>query len=291
MSFIKGKILDGKEFAKSLYKICDQKLKELKEDHTLVPGLAIVRVGEDEASKIYVANKLKKAEECGIHATEYYFNSKTSQKVLNNKIEHLNNDQRTNGIIVQLPLPRHINATQLINLIDPEKDVDGFSIQNVGRLHTWQECLEPCTPTGIVMLLKQLYKDLGGLKVTIIGRSLIVGRPLAGMLLKENCTIKILHSKSTKLKQETKDADILISAVGNPKMVKKDWIKKGSCVIDIGITRDSDTGKLLGDVDFDDVIDKVSYITPVPGGVGPITVACLILNTIKATYIQKKIPL
>lgn len=292
MGFLEGKIINGHKFAKSLYKLAHEKLDELKREHNFIPGLAIIRVGDHEASRIYVANKLKKAQECGLNASEYHFKHDISQKVLNAKIEHLNNDHRVNGIIVQLPLPKQIDATEVINLIDPDKDVDGFSIQNVGRLHTWQDCLEPCTPTGTVMVLKRLFdNDLSGLKVCIIGRSLIVGRPLAGMLLRESCTVKILHSKSVNLPSETIDADVIISAVGSPNMIKSSWIKSGACIIDVGITRDEATGKLHGDVDFDDVIDKVSFITPVPGGVGPITVACLILNTLKAAYIQKKIKL
>lgn len=289
MNFIKGKLIDGNEFAATLYKIAKAKTDELQQKHTITPGLAVIRVGEDAASAVYVKNKLKRAEDLGFYAQQFHFKDDISAKVLSAKIEHLNNDQRINGIIVQLPLPPHINTTQLINLIDPEKDVDGFTIQNVGRLHTWQDCLEPCTPTGIVMILKQIYQDLAGIKVTIIGRSLIVGRPLAGMLLKENCTIKILHSKTKGLEQETKDADVLITAVGTPNLIRADMVKDGACVIDIGITRDAATQKLVGDVDFEGVLPKVKLITPVPGGVGPVTVACLMLNTIKATCIQKKI--
>ena len=225
MSFLEGKIENGHEFAKSLYNLANQKLAELERTHNFVPGLAIIRVGEHEASRIYVANKLKKAESCGIHATEYHFKNDISQKVLNAKIEHLNNDHRISGIIVQLPLPSHLDATKVINLIDPDKDVDGFSVQNVGKLHTWQDCLEPCTPTGTIMLLKKLYDDdLSGLKVCVLGRSLIVGRPLAGMLLRESCTVKMLHSKSMDLPAETRDADVIISAVGSPQMIKSSWV-------------------------------------------------------------------
>ncbi len=281
------KIISGHAFVKKMHEFVRNKIKVLQIKYHITPGLAIVRVGEDEASKVYVQNKLRVAKELGINAFEYHFESAITQKILDAKIDNLNNNNMIHGIIVQLPLPDHINKHEVINAIDPLKDVDGFNTINVGKLHTGQDCLEPCTPVAIVMILKELYGDLSSKKVTIIGRSDIVGKPVAAMLLKENCTIKMLHSYTTNINKEAVDADILISAVGLPGLVKADWIKPGACIIDIGITRKE--GKLYGDVDFDNVKDKAGYITPVPGGVGVVTVACLMLNTIKALCLQKKI--
>lgn len=281
------KIIKGAEYADKLYAKLHVKLNELAQ-HNITPGLAVILLGNDAASLVYVKNKVAKAEELGVKVTLYHLSEDTSTRILLNKIEHLNNDIRVHGILVQLPLPPQIDADEIINAIAPEKDVDGFHVQNVGKLALWQECLQPCTPQGIVMLLRDVFKEQGlaGKKAVIIGRSRIVGRPLAAMLVRENCTVTIMHSHTKNPEQEARTADILISATGQPNLVKADWVKPLACVIDVGIIRIGD--KLYGDVDFAAVQSMAAYITPVPGGVGPMTVACMLANTIKATCMQKK---
>ncbi len=281
-------IIDGKKIAGEYYSKLKADVEYLKNKHHLIPGLAVILVGDDPSSIVYVNNKLRNAKEIGINIFEYFLPEKTSSKILIAKIEHLNNDHRVHGILLQLPLPSHLDAHEIVNSIDSEKDVDGFTIKNIGLLNSWRDCLEPCTPRGTLILLKRIFgEDLSGKKVAVIGRSMIVGRPMATMLLRENCTVTILHSKSENIAEECSRADILISATGNPSMVKANWVKRGACVIDVGIIRKN--GKLYGDVDFEEVSKVAGYLTPVPGGVGPMTVACMLGNTIKAACIQKKI--
>lgn len=284
------KIIDGKAFAAGYANNLLQQLTVLKENHNFIPGLSVVLVGDDPASLIYVNNKIKKAEELGVHVFFYHLNNDISQKVLTAKIEHLNNDSRTHGILVQLPLPAHINSFEISNLIDPQKDVDGFSIHNTGLLNLWHDCLQPCTPQGALLLIKSvLGNELYGKKAVVIGRSAIVGRPMSSMLIRESCSVTVLNSHSLNLLEECRTADILIAATGNPKMVKADWVKPGACVIDVGIVRMD--GKLYGDIDFEEVRNVAGYLTPVPGGVGPMTVICMLANTIKAACMQRKIVL
>jgi methylenetetrahydrofolate dehydrogenase (NADP+)/methenyltetrahydrofolate cyclohydrolase len=286
----KCNILDGKAFAAKLYQELEADLELLKSKYNLTPGLAVILVGDDPASRIYVSNKVKKAKEVGINIFEYYFPESTSQKILIAKIEALNNDAKVHGILVQLPLPKHLDSYEIVNTINHMKDVDGFTVKNVGLLNTWQPCLEPSTPAGVLKLLKSIYNDnLTGKRVVIIGRSTIVGRPISSILLREDCTVTVLHSKSEDLVAEAKRADILISATGSPKMVKADWVRPGACVIDVGIVRVGD--KIVGDVDFDEVSKVAGFITPVPGGIGPITVASMLTNTLKAACMQRKIDL
>lgn len=288
MSF-NSKIIDGKLISAELYEKLRDKAIFLKNKCNIIPGLAVILVGEDPASQIYVRNKVNKAKELGINIFEYILPENTSERVLKAKIESLNNDKKVHGILVQLPLPDHIDQNEIINTIKSDKDVDGFTIKNVGLLNSWQECLEPSTPQACNILIKRvLGENLSGKKAVIIGRSLIVGRPLSAILIRENCTVTLLHSKSVNVEEECKDADVVISAMGNPLSIKKDLLKEGAVVIDVGITR-LETGKIVGDVDFNDVIDKVSYITPVPGGVGPMTVACMLSNTVKAACLQNNI--
>ena len=283
-------IIDGRKIAEEYYARLKADVDYLKEKHHLTPGLAVILVGDDPSSIVYVNHKLRRAKEIGINIFEYPLPEKISSKVLIAKIEHLNNDHRVHGILLQLPLPSHLDSHEIINYIDSEKDVDGFTIKNIGLLSSWRDCLEPCTPKGVLILLKRIFgDDLSGKKAAVIGRSMIVGRPMAMMLLQENCTVTVLHSKSENIEEECKRADILISATGNPGMLKASWVKEGACVIDVGIVRRE--GKLYGDVDFDEVKQVAGYLTPVPGGVGPMTVACMLGNTIKAACAQKKISL
>jgi methylenetetrahydrofolate dehydrogenase (NADP+)/methenyltetrahydrofolate cyclohydrolase len=239
-------------------------------------------VGEDPASEVYVRNKDKAANEVGITAQTVKLPATTTQAELLAEIDRLNKDKNVHGILVQLPLPNGLDDKEVINAIAPEKDVDGFHVINVGRAATGQKsALVPCTPYGCVLLLKDVLGDLSGLNAVVIGRSNIVGKPMANLLLNENCTVTIAHSRSKNLPEICAQADILVAAVGRAKMVKADWVKQGAVVIDVGINRGED-GKLVGDVDFADVAPKCKAITPVPGGVGPMTIACLLGNTLKA---------
>lgn len=283
-------IIDGKAFAASYAIELLAKLKELKQKHHIVPGLSVVLVGDDPASLIYVKNKIKRAEQLGMHVFFYHLPANTSQKILTAKIEHLNNDILTHGILVQLPLPAHLDAFAITNLIDHKKDVDGFTIHNTGMLNLWQDCLMPCTPQGALLLIKKvLGNELYGKKAVVIGRSTIVGRPMSSMLIRESCSVTVLNSHSLNLLEECRSADIIVSATGNANMIKANWVKPGACVIDVGIIRVED--KLYGDVDFEEVKQVAGYLTPVPGGVGPMTVICMLANTIKAACMQKNIVL
>ncbi len=280
-----AKLIDGKAFAETLRKTIAKHVQTLKDKHHITPGLAVVLVGEDPASKVYVHNKGKQTIEVGMNSYEFLLPSTTNEKDLLAQIDVLNRDPKVHGILVQLPLPKHIDETKVINHIAPEKDVDGFHVINVGRLATGQEATIPCTPKGCLMLLKDTLGNLSGLHAVVIGRSNIVGKPMAQLLLKENCTVTIAHSRTKNLADECRRADILISAVGMEHMVRGDWVKPGATVIDVGINRVvSSDGKahLVGDVDFKEVSRIAGAITPVPGGVGPMTIACLLDNTLQA---------
>ena len=286
-----SKLIDGKAFAEALRVRIAKAVTELKAKHHLTPGLAVVLVGEDPASKVYVTNKAKQTVEVGMNSWEHKLSAETSEADLLALVAKLNADSSVHGILVQMPLPKHIDSAKVLNAIDPAKDVDGFHVVNVGRLSTGQEALTACTPMGCVMLAKATLGDLTGLNAVVIGRSNIVGKPVAQLLLAENCTVTIAHSKSKDLPAIVRGADLVIAAVGRPEMVKGDWIKPGATVIDVGINRITRDGKnkLVGDCDFASCEKVAGHITPVPGGVGPMTIACLLYNTVKAASAIKGI--
>ncbi len=277
-------LIDGKAYAEGLRARIAAAVAALKKDHGLTPGLAVVLVGEDPASKVYVANKAKQTVEVGMNSWEHKLPADTSEADLLALVTKLNNDPSVHGILVQMPVPKHIDSAKVLNTISPDKDVDGFHVVNVGRLSTGQEALVACTPTGCVMLAKSVLGKLDGVNAVVIGRSNIVGKPVAQLLLAENCTVTIAHSKSKDLPSIVRHADLVIAAVGRPEMVKGDWIKPGACVIDVGINRieRDGKGKLVGDCDFASCEKVAGSITPVPGGVGPMTIACLLYNTVRA---------
>jgi methylenetetrahydrofolate dehydrogenase (NADP+) / methenyltetrahydrofolate cyclohydrolase len=279
-----AKLIDGKAYAEALRGRIAIAVSALKAEHNLIPGLAVVLVGEDPASKVYVANKAKQTVEVGMNSWEHKMPADTSEADLLAMVQKLNNDPSVHGILVQMPVPKHIDSAKVLNTIDPAKDVDGFHVVNVGRLSTGQDALTACTPVGCVMLAKDTLGDLSGLNAVVIGRSNIVGKPVAQLLLAENCTVTIAHSKSKDLAGIVRGADLVIAAVGRAEMVKGDWIKPGACVIDVGINRIERDGKnkLVGDCDFASCEKVAGSITPVPGGVGPMTIACLLHNTVKA---------
>ena len=284
-----GKLIDGKKFADNLCNKIAEEVTKLK-DKNITPGLAVVRVEGDPASAVYVNMKAKKTKEVGMHSVTKILDKNTSQDDLLKVVEELNNDKSINGILVQLPLPKQINADSVINTINPDKDVDGFHAINTGRLWTNIDSLVPCTPLGCKMLLLDELKDLTGKKAIIVGRSNIVGKPMASLLISENCTVTIAHSKTENLKDEVKKSDIVIAAVGVPEMIKGSWIKPGATVIDVGINRiENGKKKLVGDVEFSEVKKIAGAITPVPGGVGPMTIACLLHNTLIATCRKNKL--
>ncbi|MBL8710588.1 MAG: bifunctional methylenetetrahydrofolate dehydrogenase/methenyltetrahydrofolate cyclohydrolase FolD [Rhodospirillaceae bacterium] len=287
------KIIDGKAFAARLRAKIAVDVATCKSKHGFTPGLAVVLVGEDPASKVYVRNKGEQTKEAGMASFEYKLPDTTSQAELLALIDKLNKDPAVNGILVQLPLPKQIDSQAVINAIDPDKDVDGFHVVNAGRLATGGQGLVPCTPYGCLLLLKDLLGDLSGKHAVVIGRSNIVGKPMAQLLLGESCTVTIAHSKTKDLPAEVRRADIVVAAVGRPEMVKGDWLKEGAVVIDVGINRieRDGKGKLVGDVDFQSCLPKVSAITPVPGGVGPMTIALLLNNTLIAASRQKGVTL
>jgi methylenetetrahydrofolate dehydrogenase (NADP+)/methenyltetrahydrofolate cyclohydrolase len=280
--------IDGKAFADELRARVADQVKELKSSHGLTPGLAVVIVGDDPASHVYVRNKNKSTIEAGMRSFEHHLPAETSQKELLTLIEGLNNDPAVHGILVQLPLPKQINEQAVLAKINPNKDVDGFHVINAGRLATGMPGLAPCTPLGCLMLIHDvLGKDLAGMRAVVVGRSHIVGRPMAQLLLRENCTVTIAHSYTKNLEDECRRADILVVAVGRAQMVKGDWIKPGAVVIDVGINRipPAEAGgkdRLVGDVDYASAVQVAGAITPVPGGVGPMTIACLLANTVTA---------
>ncbi len=272
-------IIDGKKAAADLRADLKKKVIELKSTYNAVPGLTVILVGEDAPSQIYVKNKEKSANEVGIKSEVVRYPEKVEEKVVLDKIKELNDNNEVSGILVQLPLPKHIDKRKVIEAINPSKDVDGFHPVNVGNLSSGYNSSVPCTPLGCSLLIKKVEKNLSGKHAVIIGRSNLNGKPMTQLLLKENCTVTISHSKTKDLKTECLRADIIIAAAGIPKLVKGDWVKKGVIVIDVGINK-TDSG-LLGDVDFDEVSKVAKAITPVPGGVGPMTIACLLSNTIE----------
>lgn len=287
------KIIDGKAFAEKLRGKIAAQVAVAKEKHGFTPGLAVVLVGEDPASKVYVRNKGEQTKAAGMASFEYKLPDTTSEAELLALIDKLNKDAAVHGILVQLPLPKQIDSQAVINAIDPDKDVDGFHVVNAGRLATGGQGLVPCTPYGCLLLLKDLLGDLAGKHAVVIGRSNIVGKPMAQLLLNESCTVTIAHSKTKDLPAEVRRADIVVAAVGRPEMVKGDWLKEGAVVIDVGINRieREGKGKLVGDCDFQSCLPKVSAITPVPGGVGPMTIALLLNNTLIAASRQKGVVL
>ena len=289
-----AKIIDGKAFAAGVRTQVATHVARLKDAHQITPGLAVVLVGEDPASQVYVRAKGKLTLEVGMKSVEHKLDADTPEADLLVLIDGLNNDPAIHGILVQLPLPAHMNSDLVINSIDPAKDVDGFHISNVGLLATGQKSMVPCTPLGCIMMIKDhLGDDLSGKQALVIGRSNIVGKPMAALLLKENCTVTIAHSKTVDLPAEARRADILVAAVGRAQMVKGDWVKKGAVVIDVGMNSlapDEDgKSKLCGDVDFKEAVKVAGAITPVPGGVGPMTIACLLQNTVTAACAQNDI--
>ena len=290
---MRAKLIDGKAFAEGLIKRVGVAVSELNNRYNFKPGLAVVLVGENPASEVYVKNKVLQTEKSGMVSIEHRLPEATSEKELLALVKSLNEDDKIDGILVQLPLPKHINENAVINSISPSKDVDGFSIPNVGLLSTSGEGLIPCTPLGCLLLLQDHLGNLTGKNAVIIGRSNIVGKPMAQLLIKANCTVTIAHSKTKDLERECKKADILVAAVGRPLFVKKEWVKNGAVVIDVGINRlppeGDKKGKLVGDVDFENVSEIASAITPVPGGVGPMTIACLLRNTVTASCKRRKI--
>ena len=288
-------IIDGKDYASRLRGKLKIAVNDLKEKHKIVPGLAVVLVGNDPASEIYVRNKGIQTKEAGMNSFEYRLPENTSEDDLLEKVEELNTDKSVNGILVQFPVPKHMEQQKIIERILPSKDVDGLHPVNSGYLASGLKGLVPCTPQGASLLIKNSLPSLSGLHAVIVGRSNLVGKPIAQLLLKENCTVTICHSRTKKLQETCLSADILVAAVGIPELVKGDWVKDGAVVIDVGINRlpapekgDGKT-KLVGDVDFEGAKNRASAITPVPGGVGPMTIACLLLNTLAATCTQNNI--
>ena len=282
-------IIDGKEISKKLREDLNKEIKDLKKKYNAVPGLAVVQVGNVAASSVYVKAKTKSAKEVGIEVIDHHLEESISEEELLNLIEKLNTQKNVNGILVQLPLPKHMNEQLILDSINPNKDADGFHPLNVGKLsiasHNDENLLIPCTPYGCLLMLKGLNIELAGKNAVVVGRSNIVGKPMAQLLIKESCTVTVAHSKTKDLPGVCQNADIVVAAVGRPKMIKGEWIKKGAIVIDVGINRieveiDGERkNKLVGDVDYKEAEKNASAITPVPGGVGPMTIACLLRNT------------
>jgi len=284
-------IIDGKQFADDLCEKLKIEVALLQKQHDLSPCIAVVLVGEDPASQVYVRNKVRRCEQLGIKSIEHRLSPDTSEADLLALIDELNNDSAIHGILVQLPVPDQINDKAVLAAISPKKDVDGFHIENVGAMAVGENQMVPCTPLGSLMMLQDRLGDLSGKHAVVIGRSNIVGKPMATLLLQQSCTVTIVHSRTVDIQSICRQADILVAAVGIPNFVKADWVKEGAVVIDVGINRIEVDGKsrLVGDVDFDDVQSKVSAITPVPGGVGPMTIACLMYNTVAAAKMQNGI--
>ena len=282
-----GRIIDGKAFAAGLRRRIAEQVRTLQAKHGFTPGLAVVLVGENPASKVYVRNKGEQTKASGMASFEHKLPDTTTQAELLAVIDKLNKDVNVNGILCQLPVPKQIDPQAIINAIDPDKDVDGFHVVNAGKLATGGVGLVPCTPYGCLLLLKDRLGDLAGKHAVVIGRSNIVGKPMAQLLLNESCTVTIAHSKTKDLPGEVRRADIVIAAVGRPEMVKGDWIKEGATVIDVGINRIevNGKGKLVGDADYASCLPRAGAITPVPGGVGPMTIAMLMANTVTSAYL------
>lgn len=277
-------LIDGKAVSLQVKQMVKQECDKLK-TKGVTPGLAVIIVGDDPASQVYVRNKEKACEECGFYSVKYALDADTTQSELNALIDKLNKDEKINGILCQLPLPKHLDDKEVINRIDPIKDVDAFHPVNVGAIMIGDYNFLPCTPAGVMELIHSTGVDVTGKKAVVIGRSNIVGKPMAMLLLHENATVEITHSKTLDLKSITKEADILVAAIGRAKFVTADMVKNVAIVIDVGMNRD-ENGKLCGDVDFENVKDKCSFITPVPGGVGPMTISMLMRNTLTAAKLQ-----
>ncbi|MDH4564490.1 MULTISPECIES: bifunctional methylenetetrahydrofolate dehydrogenase/methenyltetrahydrofolate cyclohydrolase FolD [unclassified Pseudomonas] len=278
-------LIDGKAEARQLRERLARDVSAFATRHGRAPGLAVILVGTDPASEVYVRNKVLQTEEVGMHSFEYRMPADATEERLLAQIDTLNLDDRVDGILVQLPLPAGIDVTRVIERIDPAKDVDGFTITNAGRLATGLDALVPCTPTGVMFLLRNLHPTLVGMNALVIGASNIVGKPMARLLLQERCTVTIAHSKTVDLEARCRQADILVVATGVPQMIPGDWVKPGATVIDVGISRikqENGTTKLVGDVHFESAVERAGAITPVPGGVGPMTIACLLANTLSA---------
>lgn len=283
-----AQIIDGKSIAKKLRESIKRHVEVLIEDHKIMPGLAVVLVGDDPASAIYVANKEKAAKEVGMRGFVHRLPQNTSQDELLKLITQLNDDKKVNGILVQMPLPRQIDSATILKTIDPAKDVDGLHVENMGRLMADLPGLVPCTPMGCIILAKSVQQNLSGLHAVVIGRSHLVGKPVSQLLLRENCTVTVCHSRTPNIAHVAREADILVVAVGKPQLVKADWVKPGAIVLDVGINRTAE-GKIVGDVDFDAVSKVAGHLTPVPGGVGPMTIACLLGNTVAAACRQNEL--
>lgn len=284
-----AEIIDGKALAKKIRMELKEEVEKLKKKN-IFPKLAVIMVGEDKASKVYVRNKSKACEEIGVEYEEFLLKDDTKMEDLLNLIEELNNRPDINGILLQSPIPKHLDINKAFNKIDYRKDVDGFNPVNVGKLVIGEDCFISCTPFGVMKMLEEYGIEIEGKNAVVVGRSNIVGKPLAQCLLKKNATVTICHSRTKNIHEITNNADILVAALGKPKYIKENMVKEGAVVIDIGINR-GDDGKLVGDVDFENVSKKASYITPVPGGVGPMTIAMLMNNVVKAAKEQKELNL
>lgn len=291
-----AKIIDGREFAAAVRGKVKDHVTRLASEHSIVPGLAVVLVGEDPASQVYVRSKGKATVEAGMKSVEHRLAADTSERELLALVDQLNNDSSIHGILVQLPLPEHLKEDLVVNAIDPAKDVDGFHISNVGLLGTGRKSMVPCTPLGCLMMLRDHHESLSGLEAVIIGRSNIVGRPMAQLLIGDSCTVTVAHSRTRDLPEVVRRADVVVAAVGRPEMVQGNWVKPGATVIDVGINRvdapERGEGKtrLVGDVDFERALQVAGAITPVPGGVGPMTIACLLANTLTACCRSNGVP-
>jgi methylenetetrahydrofolate dehydrogenase (NADP+)/methenyltetrahydrofolate cyclohydrolase len=288
-----ARIIDGKTIAADLRGRIADAVHRLRRDRGVTPAIAVVLVGDNPASEVYVRTKSKAVAEAGMRAFDHKLAATTSEAELLALIAQLNADKAVNGILVQLPLPKQIDAQKIIAAIDPAKDVDGFHPLNVGRLASGLPALVPCTPMGCVLLAKTVHDSLAGLEAVVIGRSNIVGKPVAQLLLAKNMTVTVAHSKTNDLPAVCRRADVLIAAIGRPEMVRGDWIKRGATVIDVGINRvpaEGGKSRLVGDVAYAEVLQVAGAITPVPGGVGPMTIACLLLNTLRAACVQKGLP-
>ena len=285
-------VIDGKSYAAGIRNQVGKAVSGLVANHNIKPRLAVVLVGEDPASQVYVRNKGKQTVEAGMDSIEHRLPVQTSEDELLELVDDLNTDSSVNGILVQLPLPEQINESRVINAISVDKDVDGFHIENVGKLSIGEESLVPCTPAGCILLLREQVGDLTGKNAVIVGRSNIVGKPVSMLLLREHCTVTIAHSRTRDLPGICRQADIVVAAVGVPEMIKGDWIKKGATVIDVGINRvagEEGKNRLVGDVEFASAMEVAGAVTPVPGGVGPMTIACLLRNTVIAACRQNGI--
>ena len=278
-------IIDGKKEAANLREEIKNEILEIKKKTKKNPNLTVILIGDFTPSQIYVRNKEKNSTEVGITSNVIKYPKEVKEKEVLHKINELNNDKNISGILVQLPLPEQISKEKIINAIDPKKDVDGFNPINVGNLASGYKSIVPCTPLGCLLLIKKVEKNLSGKHAVIIGRSNLNGKPMAQLLLKENCTVTVVHSKTNNLQEECLKADILVAAVGVPNLVKKDWVKSSAIIIDVGINKVGD--KIVGDVNFEEIKDNIKAITPVPGGVGPMTIACLLKNTLECFKAQQ----